>query len=496
MDGTRFDDIAKTLARGTTRRRLLAGLAGGVLGALGLRGAGAQVSQAQCGNVVCKTDPGGCAPGCVCCVYSNGNSRCRPPGTCSPGSVACPADRPRVDPVRGCVQCLDATQCPAPAGACEAVTCTNGVCGVGPAPAGTVCRPAIGPCDVAETCTGSSTVCPPDAKLADTTPCDADGDACTVGDACQAGFCVPGLPRECRPCQECSGGDCVPVATDTRCPAGCCGGICCRDDETCVAGSCQAVACITVGNICNTTDNQCCAADPTCAQSCSGVTTCCRQPGGTCEDTCDCCGSTSQCVGSRCCRGLTGACDADDDCCGELGCVSGTCQELCVVRGQACDSSGNGLPCCDDGAFCGRGPYDVCPQATACVSPVGGACASDCQCVGQLGTFPPPFTNSRCENGRCCAEVNKPCTNGEACCTSGGQSLVCQTPSYGSFNDPICCVADGGACSAATFCCNGFCPNGFCDPTVCRSSGNACTADNQCCSRNCVRGSAETGACL
>lgn len=50
------------------------------------------VTQATCGNVVCynrttQTVDVACNPGCVCCVYGNGNSRCMPPGSCT-GVVA------------------------------------------------------------------------------------------------------------------------------------------------------------------------------------------------------------------------------------------------------------------------------------------------------------------------------------------------------------------------------------------------------------------------
>lgn len=58
--------------------------------------ADAQVSQAQCGNKTCAKDPSVCNAGCVCCVYSNGNSRCRPPGTCGSGQEVsiCPNGQP------------------------------------------------------------------------------------------------------------------------------------------------------------------------------------------------------------------------------------------------------------------------------------------------------------------------------------------------------------------------------------------------------------------
>ncbi len=92
MDPRRFDTLARSLAVPKTRRGFLGGLAAlgaGLLGAGAAVRADAQVTQAQCGNVVCASNPGICKPGCVCCVYPNGNSRCRPPQDCTaPGTVA------------------------------------------------------------------------------------------------------------------------------------------------------------------------------------------------------------------------------------------------------------------------------------------------------------------------------------------------------------------------------------------------------------------------
>jgi hypothetical protein len=39
--------------------------------------------------VVCRTNPTVCKPGCVCCVWANGNSRCTPPGNCT-GAITSP----------------------------------------------------------------------------------------------------------------------------------------------------------------------------------------------------------------------------------------------------------------------------------------------------------------------------------------------------------------------------------------------------------------------
>ena len=93
MDSRRFDELTRTLATGVSRRRLLRAVATAAAGALGARsvpGIAAQVTQVQCGNKMCRHNPGVCTNGCVCCDYPNGNSRCRPPGTCAPGEVSCP----------------------------------------------------------------------------------------------------------------------------------------------------------------------------------------------------------------------------------------------------------------------------------------------------------------------------------------------------------------------------------------------------------------------
>ena len=72
-----------------TRRSLIGTLAAVGAGVLGARAADAQVSRWDCGNVVCGSNPGVCNPGCICCTYINGNSRCMPSARCTtPGTVA------------------------------------------------------------------------------------------------------------------------------------------------------------------------------------------------------------------------------------------------------------------------------------------------------------------------------------------------------------------------------------------------------------------------
>src|SRR5215218_2027967 len=104
MDANQFDELSRTLASGVSRRAAIKGIAGGLLGALGLRtAADAQVAQVDCGNQFCASNPAVCNDGCVCCVYTNAvtgqvtNSRCRPPGTCT-GTIVSPTTTTTVAP--------------------------------------------------------------------------------------------------------------------------------------------------------------------------------------------------------------------------------------------------------------------------------------------------------------------------------------------------------------------------------------------------------------
>jgi len=76
----------------------------------------------------------------------------------------------------------------------------------------TVCRPAVGPCDIAEICNGIGPSCPGNAFAADGLSCD-DGLVCNGVAKCSSGACVPGSA-------SCDDGD---VCTTDSCsePTGC-----------------------------------------------------------------------------------------------------------------------------------------------------------------------------------------------------------------------------------------------------------------------------------
>jgi hypothetical protein len=153
-------------------------------------------------------------------------SRCAPgtPGCCAPGGPCC-GDL-IVEPGEECDggSCCSATCQLEPSGTTcgtDSNVCTDDVCdGAGTcqhvansASCGTTCQPA--------TCVGGS--CMPQGSAAPGTPCDADADPCTVGDACNAaGTCVPGPPLICPTCELCdpSGSGCVARPIDLVCQVG------------------------------------------------------------------------------------------------------------------------------------------------------------------------------------------------------------------------------------------------------------------------------------
>src|SRR5206468_5053244 len=91
-------------------------------------------------------------------------------------STTCPADAKK----------SAGTACTADTNPCSLDQCdgTNVTCQHPAGSAGAVCRAAAGPCDVAETCTGSSTTCPADAFLPSSTVCRGSTATCDAAEYC------------------------------------------------------------------------------------------------------------------------------------------------------------------------------------------------------------------------------------------------------------------------------------------------------------------------
>jgi hypothetical protein len=211
MDGNRFDSLTRTLASNRTRRGFLGSLVAIGAGLVGARGADAQGTQAQCGNVICRSDPGVCPPGCVCCGYSNGNSRCRPASQCTGSGTVIPT--------------TTTTTTAAPTTTTTTTTTTT-------APTTTTTTTTSGP-----SCVGLGGFCSP-------------GDCCSPLICSFEGLCEP------PPVNECDG-----RGNYELCNGGanfCCGGICCTgegviscQDNTCSgSGIPGGQPCSPLGNAC------------------------------------------------------------------------------------------------------------------------------------------------------------------------------------------------------------------------------------------------------
>ena len=137
----------------------------------------------------CTTDKCTGTSGAPACVHAAGNAgttcriaanECDVAETCTGTSTTCPTDAVK----------SNTTVCTDDGNACTTDKCNGTVgapaCVHAAGNAGTTCRSAANECDMAETCTGSSTTCPTDAVKSNTTVCTDDGNVCTT-DKCHAG---------------------------------------------------------------------------------------------------------------------------------------------------------------------------------------------------------------------------------------------------------------------------------------------------------------------
>jgi hypothetical protein len=176
---------------------------------------------------------------------------------------------------------------------CGRKVCQNGLCKTIFDPAGTVCRPAAGPCDVAEVCSGNSFDCPADRHADNGTPCPDDGNPCT-DDVCQGGVCAHPNKADGAACPD-DGNLC----TDDVCQAGTCAHPNKADGTTCAAGKiCQAGGC------------ECAAGADNCGEICTDL--------NSDEDNCGACGRRCG-NGEKCCRGLCAKLSSDEENCGQCG---------------------------------------------------------------------------------------------------------------------------------------------------------------------------------
>ena len=238
----------------------------------------------------------------------------RPVYVCNGASANGPAG---VGPCAGDADCNDANPC-------TLDTCSNGVCGHSYAAYDTVCRPAAGPCDAAEYCSGSSTVCPPDVYAASYVSCG-------------------GGLGTCQTATHCSG-------TSTECPVGAvqAANVICQPASGCnlaatcdgTTRACPAPAIAQQGTVCSGAHG--CVS----AATCDGVAATCPAPlpaaaGTVCLDAVECyaasiCDGTSLECPSYAVAGAGAACTGESNQCGAAGTCDGTDGTTCKVEGIAC----------------------------------------------------------------------------------------------------------------------------------------------------------------
>src|SRR5207244_2696427 len=147
------------------------------------------------------------------------------------------------------------------------------------------CRAAAGVCDVDETCTGSSTVCPADGFQSSSTVCRASAGECDPAEHCTgtSASCPADARSEERragtadssPCTRCQ---CTGTSATSLHPGGIAGGVCraaagvCDVDETCTGSStvCPADGFQSSSTVCRASAGEC---DP--AEHCTGTSASC-----------------------------------------------------------------------------------------------------------------------------------------------------------------------------------------------------------------------------
>lgn len=368
---------------------------------------------------------------------------------------------------------------------CDALNFCDGAghCVQNVSPAGQVCRPSQGVCDVAEVCDGQNIGCLPDLFVPVGAPCGEPPErSCNADQSTCFGYCEE---KQCNASRDCvsvaidqgeicfdDGNECtIHQCFSTFCSRVDLGGSCTDDGLECTVDFCNGPNCqhaVIEGDTCDGGDEDpctigVCAADGSCENTID-VGAVCRSSEGPC-DAADTCNELGECVdnvmpaGFLCRAGDFFACDAQETCEGlskecppDESVPEGT---LCLSDGNSCtvhecDANGTcavgfapeGQPCPDDGNRC---TTDTCDGAGSCAHvprPDGGLCLGSNGCEA-------------CQNGTC---VTLPAGSSCALTVIGEDDTAC--------TDPDTCD-ESGKCL----------PNHALDGTPCEPDGVACTAD-------------------
>ncbi|MBM4352265.1 MAG: hypothetical protein FJ109_00495 [Deltaproteobacteria bacterium] len=318
-------------------------------------------------------------------------------------------------------------------------------------------------------------------------PCN-DDDACTVSDACANGQCAGGKLLDCNDGNPCTDDSCDPKIGCLHAPnsAGCTDGNACSQGDSCKGGQCipgLPLVCDD-GNVCNGLES--CSPASGCLEGkalscddgnvCDGKETCDPKKGCLagvplqCDDG-DACNGVETCLpGAGCAKGKALDCDddnpcTDDSCDPKAGCKHAYNSVGCddansCTQGEACvqgKCSGGAAVSCNDSNLC---TDDGCDPAVGCTHKINQAPCND----GNLCTI-----NDHCHLAGCIGGEALPCNDGNACTTDS-----CDPKAGCQFKAAAGACDDGNACTTGDHCGNGLCAvTGIlpCD------DGNPCTDD-------------------
>ncbi len=315
--------------------------------------------------------------------------------------------------------------------------------------AGTCQTGALVGCDDKNPCTDDAC----DAKNGcsfkpNTTPCDADGDSCTVLDVCASGTCVPGKGKDCDDKEFC---------TDDLC-----------EKATGKCANKPRVDKCDDANLCTTDDA--CGVEPT-----TKLYTCVGGKNLDCNDknpcTTDQCDAVKGCIFSSVGDGAN--CEDGNACTAGDSCAKGKC------AGQPIDVKVK----CDDGNPC---TTDVCDAEKGCVHNADDVAICD---DGNACT-----KNDFCKDGKCAAGVNTCGCNADIDCASKEDGNLCNGTLYCDKSaQPFQCKVNPGTVVNCDTSLNSTCQQNACNPTSgkcgiskekdgtpCKADDNVCTTTDAC----------------
>jgi hypothetical protein len=301
-----------------------------------------------------------------------------------------------------------------------------------------VCLPSVGPCDAGSHCNPADGQCVNNPDPPFSTPCNADNDLCTIEHCDGNGSCVPLGHVTCQPANPpCEGGETCDPAT----------GMCVAQPDAVLSTPCEAD-----GNRC-TIDH------------CNGMGACVKLGDVMCQ------AANPPCEGGEVCDPGTGACVAEVDAASSTPCEADG--DLCTI--DHCDGLGacvflSSVPCqpavppCEGGEVCN-------PSTGLCVAQPDAVLSTPCEAESPADLCTIDHCNGQ---GQCvhlsdvvCQPPNPPCEGGEQCNPTTG---VCVHLPDAVLSTP--CELDGNLCTVDH--CNG---KGLCVFLVCKTPGITCPPD-------------------